>query len=768
MAKNLVIVESPAKARTVGRFLGRDYEVKASLGHVRDLPSGDLGVAVDNGFTPKYVVPKEKNKVIADLKKSSKDAETIYLATDPDREGEAISWHLVNAAGWQKRPVQRVVFHQITEDAINEAFQDTREIDMRLVNAQQARRVLDRLVGYQLSPLLWRKIQRGLSAGRVQSVALKLVVDREREIEAFVSKEYWTIDAILKKQEGGNVSKTARFNARLQGVKGQRKGIEIGSESAATLVTSALSGASYLVADVQKKEVRTHPAPPFITSTLQQEASRKLRFSAKRTMALAQQLYEGLSIGSEGSVGLITYMRTDSVHVAPSALRETVAYIREHYGSKYLPRAPRVFTKKAKGAQEAHEAIRPTAIRRSPAVVEPHVSSDQFKLYELIWKRMLASQMADALSDSTRIDIDARGPNTEGRTYLFRATGSVMKFPGFRSLYLEDRDDPAEDDDNQRLLPELRNGEGLDCLDLASEQHFTQPPPRYNEASLIRKLEEEGIGRPSTYAPILSIIIDRNYAIKEQNRLKPTELGKVVSNQLANHFPTIMDVGFTAGMEQNLDDIARGEKEWVPVLRDFYDPFQEALTSAAEEMPRVRVEEPSEETCDLCEKPMVIKTGRFGRFLACTGFPECKGRKPLRQGVSTSAAEETPRVQAVEPSEEKCDLCEKPMVVKTGRYGRFLACTGFPKCKGKKPLSLGVKCSNCDTGELVERRGRGRTFYGCTNYPQCTFTLSQRPLPESCPECRGILLSSGRNAARCSSCSYRGPVPEKELVEAGV
>ncbi len=713
MAKNLVIVESPAKARTVGRFLGRDYEVKASLGHVRDLPSGDLGVAVDNGFTPKYVVMKEKSKVIADLKKSSKDAETIYLATDPDREGEAISWHLVNAAGWQKRSVQRVVFHQITEDAINEAFRDTREIDMRLVNAQQARRVLDRLVGYQLSPLLWRKIQRGLSAGRVQSVALKLVVDREREIEAFQSKEYWTMDAILKRQNGGNVDKTPRFNARLQGVKGQRKGIEIGSQAEATTVASALLDASYAVADVQKKEVRTRPAPPFITSTLQQEAWRKLRFSAKRTMALAQQLYEGLSVGSEGSVGLITYMRTDSVHVAPSALRETVAYIREHYGSNYLPRAPRVYTKKARGAQEAHEAIRPTAIRRSPAVVKPHVSSDQLRLYELIWKRMLASQMADAVSDSTRIDIDVRGPKTAGRTYVFRATGSVMKFPGYRSLYLEDRDDPAEDDDNQRPLPELRVGEALDCLDLVSEQHFTQPPPRYNEASLVRKLEEEGIGRPSTYAPTLSIIIDRNYATKEQGRFKPSELGKVVCDQLANHFPTIMDVSFTAGMEQNLDDIARGEKEWVPVLRDFYSPFQAALTSAAEEMPRVRVEEPSDETCDLCQKPMVIKTGRFGRFLACTGFPECKGKKPIRKTV-------------------------------------------------------GVQCSNCNTGELVERRGKGRTFYGCTNYPECTFTVSQRPLPESCPECRGILVASGRSRARCSSCSYRGPIPERELVEAGL
>ena len=766
MAKNLVIVESPAKARTVGRFLGRDYEVKASLGHVRDLPSGDLGVAVDNGFTPKYVVPKEKSKVIADLKKSSKDAETIYLATDPDREGEAISWHLVNAAGWQKRPVQRVVFHQITEDAINEAFRDTREIDMRLVNAQQARRVLDRLVGYQLSPLLWRKIQRGLSAGRVQSVALKLVVDREREIEAFASKEYWTIDAILRKQDGSNAGKTPRFSARLQGVKGQRKGIELDSETAANVVTSALSGASYIVADVQKKEVRTRPAPPFITSTLQQEAWRKLRFSAKRTMALAQQLYEGLSIGSEGSVGLITYMRTDSVHVAPSALRETVAYIREHHGKNYLPKSPRVFTKKAKGAQEAHEAIRPTAIRRSPAVVKPHVSSTQFKLYELIWKRMLASQMADAVSDSTRIDIDTRGSNTEGQTYVFRATGSVMKFPGYRSLYLEDRDDPAEDDDNQRSLPELRTGEGLDCLGLNPEQHFTQPPPRYNDASLIRKLEEEGIGRPSTYAPTLSVIMERNYVIKEQNRLKPTELGKVVSDQLANHFPTIMDVGFTAGMEQNLDDIARGEKEWVPVLRDFYNPFQEALTSAAEEMPRVRVAEPSDETCDLCGKPMVIKTSRFGRFLACTGFPECKGKKPI--AALTSAAEEMPRVRVAEPSDETCDLCGQAMVIKTGRFGRFLACTGFPECKGKKPIRVGVKCSNCDTGELVERKGKGRTFYGCSNYPECTFTVSQRPLPESCPECRGILVASGRNRARCSSCSYRGPVPERELVEAGV
>ena len=656
MAKNLVIVESPAKARTVGRFLDRDYEVMASLGHVRDLPGNELGVEVDNGFTPVYTVLKEKHKIVQELKKASKGASAIYLATDPDREGEAISWHLVKAAGWDKRPTQRVVFHQITQNAIREAFRQPRDIDMKMVNAQQARRILDRLVGYQLSPLLWRKISgagRNLSAGRVQSVALRLVVDREREVEAFISQEYWTIKAVLERQQPTNGGKKpVNFTATLQKVLEQRKGLDLPSEEASLQVTAALEEAQYTVAEVQKKEVRYRPAAPFTTSTLQQEAWRKLRFAAKRTMAIAQQLYEGLPLGPEGSEGLITYMRTDSTHVAPEAIREAIAYIHAQYGTDYTPKTPRLYTKKAKGAQEAHEAIRPTSIRREPQAVRRYLSPDQRKLYELIWKRMLASQMADALSDSTRAIIHAQGPHTSGHTYLFRASGLLLKFPGFRALYLEDRDDPQEDNEQQLPLPELREGDVLQCLGLGSEQRFTQPPLRYSEATLIRTLEELGIGRPSTYAPTLSILLDRNYATKEQGRFQPTQLGKVVCDQLTAHFPRVMDVGFTAAMEENLDDIASGEKEWVPVLREFYGPFQDALAAATEEMPRVKVEEPTDEVCDLCGRPMVIKISRFGRFLACTGFPECRGKKSLLK-------------------------------------------------------KTGIACPDCNTGQLVERRGRG-------------------------------------------------------------
>ena len=718
MAKNLVIVESPAKARTVGRFLGPDYEVKASLGHVRDLPDNEMGIEVDNGFTPSYQVLKDKLKVVQELKRLSKDATNIYLATDPDREGEAISWHLVKASGWEKRPTQRVVFHEITQEAIRDAFSHPRDIDMKLVNAQQARRMLDRLVGYQLSPLLWSKIsggrRMGLSAGRVQSVTLQLVVEREREIEAFSSREYWTIKAILERQQPSKKGEqSVDFTATLRQILTQQKEINLPSEAAAQEVTAALEGASYAVAEVQDKEVRYRPAPPFITSTLQQEAWRKLRFPAKKTMILAQQLYEGLPLGDEGSEGLITYMRTDSTHVAPAAVRETVSYIRKHFGHEYAPKTPRTYTKKAKGAQEAHEAIRPTSIQREPQTIRRHLSSEQFKLYELIWKRMLASQMADALADSTRVDIHAQGPNTKGQTYLFRVVGSVMKFPGFRALYIEDRDDQQGDDEEHGSIPELHKGDSLNCLGLGSEQHFTQPPPRYTDATLIRTLEERGIGRPSTYAPILSIILNRNYVTKEQGRFKPTHLGMVVCDQLTSHFPSILDAGFTAAMEENLDNIATGEKEWVPVLREFYGPFQEALTVASQEMPRVKVEEPTGEVCDLCSRPMVIKTSRFGRFLACTGFPECRGKKSLLK-------------------------------------------------------KTGATCPECNTGELVERRGKGRTFYGCTTYPECKFTVRQRPLPEACPECGKLLVASGRESARCTSCSYSGPVPERELVEANV
>ena len=716
MAKNLVIVESPAKARTMGRFLGEDYEVMASLGHVRDLPPNELGVTVDKNFTPKYAVLQDKRKVIQELKKASKDAEAIYLATDPDREGEAISWHLLKAAGWEKRSIQRVVFHEITEEAIREAFRHPRGIDMKLVDAQQARRILDRLVGYQLSPLLWRKIsggrKMGLSAGRVQSVALRLVVDREREIEAFTSREYWLIKATLQRQKPSqNDQHTMDFSATLQRIQGQRKALDVPSEEAAIQVTSSLEVASYTVADVKKKEVKHRPAPPFITSTLQQEAWSKLRFPARKTMSIAQQLYEGLQMGPEDAVGLITYMRTDSTQLASSAVQEAIEYIRKQYGAEYLPKTPKAYTKKAKGAQEAHEAIRPTSIAREPNGLRQYLSSEQLRLYDLIWKRMLACQMTDAVSDSTSVEIHSTGSNSQGQTYIFHVTGSILKFPGFRALYVEAKDDSKEEDEEQQSsLPQLRKGDALKCMGLRSEQHFTKPPPRYSDATLVRKLEELGIGRPSTYAPTLSVILDRNYASKEQERFRPSQLGKVVCDQLTGHFPDIMDVGFTAAMEKNLDDVAQGEKKWLPVLQEFYGPFEQALAAAAEEMPRLKVEEPTEEVCDLCSCPMVIKTSRFGRFMACTGFPECRGKKPILK-------------------------------------------------------KTGVPCKVCNTGELVERRGKGRTFYGCTNYPECTFTVSRRPLPEPCPECGGLLVTSGRQQARCVTCDYRGSAQEQESVE---
>jgi DNA topoisomerase-1 len=715
MAKNLVIVESPAKARTVGRFLGDAYDVKASLGHVRDLPGNTMGVEIDNEFTPDYQVMEGKVKILQELKKASKGAEAIYLATDPDREGEAISWHLVEAAGWTKQPTYRVVFHEITQAAIQEAFHHPRDIDMNLVNAQQARRILDRLVGYTLSPLLWSKISGGrrmrLSAGRVQSVALRIVVDREREIEAFTAQEYWTIKTTLERLQPSQANaRETSFTATLQQLLGRKKGMNLGSEAAAREITTALEGAAYAVAEVQTKEIRQRPAAPFTTSTLQQEASRKLRFPARKTMSIAQQLYEGLPMGTEEPVGLITYMRTDSTHVDATALRETLEYVRERFGADYAPKSPHIYTKKAKRAQEAHEAIRPTSTRREPESLRRHLSADQFRLYDLIWKRMVSSQMTDAVLDSTRVDIQAEGPHTQGQTYLFRTTGSVLKFSGFRALYMESRDE-AQDGDTSAVLPSLGQGDALRCLGVESEQHFTQPLPRYTEATLIRTLEEKGIGRPSTYAPILSINVVRNYLLKEQLRFKPTELGKVVCDQLINHFPSIIDAKFTSDMEESLDDIASGEKKWVPVLHKFYDDFQKALATATEEMPRMKVEEPSDEVCDICGKPMAIKTSRFGRFLACTGFPDCRGKKSLLK-------------------------------------------------------KTGVACPECNGGELVERRGKGRPFYGCATYPECKFTVSRRPMPEPCPECVGLLVAAGRERAQCIKCAYLGPVPEPELQEA--
>jgi len=695
MARKLVIVESPAKARTVSRMLGKSYSVKASIGHVRDLTKWRLGVDVKEGFNPKYEVPKEKRTVVREITEAAKKASSVYLATDPDREGEAISWHLVQAA--KLNSAKRVVFHEVTNEAVAEAFRHPRDIDMDLVYSQQARRILDRLVGYKLSPFLWRKVRRGLSAGRVQSVALRMIVDREREIESFVPQEYWSIDAKLEK-----AATKESFVASLVGLASGKK-IKIGSEQDANKLCTELENASYAVSQVQKKDAFRQPSPPFTTSTLQQEGWRKLHFTAKHTMAVAQQLYEGLSIGEEGSVGLITYMRTDSVRVAPSALNETRAFIKEKYGDKFLPSKPRIFTKKAKGAQEAHEAIRPTSVRREPASIKHHLTRDQFRLYELIWKRMVASQMLPTILDTTSVDIEAR----DGKSYLLRAKSSVVKFPGFAILYSEGKDE-AEDEKAENPLPDLVKGESLNLLGLSPEQHFTQPPPRYSEATLVKALEERGIGRPSTYAPTLSTIQNRSYVERIDGRFHPLELGFVVTDILIEHFPDVVDLGFTAQMEEELDQIAQGERGWVPFLQDFYDPFEKTLKAADERMERVKVaEETTDEICSVCGRPMVIKWGRYGKFLSCSGYPECKNSKPF--------------------------------LVKTG-----------------------VKCPKCG-GEVVQKQSKKkRFFYGCANYPDCDFITSYKPISQPCPECGGLLVMRGKKRAKCLKCEASVSLDEIE------
>ena len=704
--KNLVVVESPAKARTMGRILGKEYRIAASLGHVRDLPKGKLGVDVDGGFIPSYSVMRPKASIVKELKKLGQKASSIYLATDPDREGEAISWHLVKATEWDKdsKKLRRVVFHEITDQGIKEAFKHSRSLDMDLVNAQQARRILDRLVGYQLSPLLWKKVQRGLSAGRVQSVALRFVVDREREIEAFVPKEYWTIEATL-------LQGSSRFTATLHSLKGERSRIEISNEEQAKAIERELQGGAYRVGQVKTKERRRRPTPPFTTSTLQQEAWRKLRFSAKKTMMLAQQLYEGLPLGSEGSVGLITYMRTDSTTLAATAVKEAREYISLRFGREYLPQEARVFKTSTKRAQEAHEAIRPTDITRTPENLKVYVSRDQLILYDLIWRRMVASQMADAIYDATTVDVEASSVRFRN-TYIFRATGSVTKFLGFCVLYMEGEDEGSGEGEGP--LPQLTPGDPLTFLELTSKQHFTQPPPHYTEASLIKLLEEKGIGRPSTYAPILSTIMDRNYVLKDRGQFKATILGLQVSDLLARFFPDIMDADFTAHMEDELDEIARGEREWVPMLKSFYFPFKKTLEEASERMPRVKVEQPTDEVCDQCGSPMVIKTGRFGQFMACSAFPTCRNTKAILKRT-------------------------------------------------------GVECPRCG-GDLVERRskGKGRIFYGCSNFPSCNFSVLQRPLAQPCPECGGLMVAKSRSEAQCTSCAWQESTLEQDMVTAEV
>ncbi|HLC28559.1 MAG TPA: type I DNA topoisomerase [Dehalococcoidia bacterium] len=751
-AKSLVVVESPAKARTISRILGSKYDVKASIGHVRDLPKRDLGIQVDEGFLPKYVVPKEKARTVKEIRDAAQKAGDVYLATDPDREGEAIAWHLLEAADLGALPLHRVVFHEITPEAVQDAFNHPRDIDMKLVDAQQARRVLDRLVGYRLSPFLWSKVRRGLSAGRVQSVAVRLVVEREREIERFTRQEFWTIDTELEKP-GAQPS----FRARLQGLTGKRQKLEIPNETESERLVAILRSAAYRVLAVQTKTQTRRPAAPFITSTLQQEASRKLGFSTKRTMQIAQQLYEGLSLGSEGEVGLITYMRTDSTSVAASAQQEARAYIAERYGPEFLPASARQYTKKVKGAQEAHEAIRPTHVRREPETVRRFLNNDQYRLYNLIWQRMVASQMADALFDVTTADIEAT-PSDGRNSLLLRATNTQLQFAGFRQVYEEGRDDEAEEDLGSNPLPALSEADVLRALSFFPEQHFTEPPPRYTEATLIKALEEKGIGRPSTYAPTMSTVQDRGYVEKEGRFLKPSDLGSVVNDLLVEHFPDFVDVGFTAGMEDELDDIASGERPWQPVVQEFYTPLERALTTAKEAAPKQV--QTTDVQCPECGKPMLIRWGRRGRFLACSGFPECKGTRPL-EGEEQEAPQE---------SDEKCPECESPMLIKTGRFGRFLACSRYPECKGRKPLAVttGVRCPK-DGGEMLERRSRrGRTFYGCSNYPKCDFTTWTRPLAQPCPSCGGLITAERDGKAKCTACNWRGEVPDAEPQTASV
>ncbi len=708
----LVIVESPAKARTIGKFLGHGYAVEASVGHVRDLLHSRLSVDVENDFAPTYRVPKEKREIVQRLQKAVSQADEVYLATDPDREGEAIAWHLLAAAGIPAEVAHRVVFHEITDAAVKEAFAHPRELDMDLVNAQQARRILDRLVGYKISPLLWQKVRSRLSAGRVQSVAVRLIVEREREIQAFMPVEYWSIAAELAKQDTRRLDPRPSFIAKL--LKIGDKAVELKDGPATQAVVDDLEGASYVVADVRKSKRQRKPPAPFITSTLQQEAFRQLGFTAKRTMAIAQALYEGVDLGVGERVGLITYMRTDSINIAEVALAEVRAYIRDKFGADFLPAKPPAHKTRVMKAQEAHECIRPTSVRREPDAVRAHLDKDQYRLYQLIWRRFVASQMKPAIYDVTTVDIkagrlepetavptvDGLRPFLNALLYLFRVTGSTVAFPGFLLVYAEAKDEGTTEEDEAGPLPPLDSGEVLDLLRLIPEQHFTQPPPRYTEASLIRELERHGIGRPSTYAPILSTIQVRGYVDRANKHLIPTELGFLVNDLLVKHFPRIVDVPFTAHMEDDLDRIAAGERDWVAALREFYGPFEQALQLAERGMEKV--ETPPERTgliCEKCGSPMVVKMGRFGRFIACSNFPQCRNTKPY--------------------------------VVKTGS-----------------------KCPNC-SGELLERRTRTkRIFYGCANYPNCKFSVWQRPLPQPCPECGGLLTEAGKNKTKCVKCQH--------------
>jgi DNA topoisomerase-1 len=765
MAKNLVIVESPSKARTLTKYLGRNYQVKASVGHVVDLPKSKLGVDLDKDFEPEYQIIHGKKKVIDDLKKAAKDKDKIYLAPDPDREGEAIAWHIAQKLG-RKKNVFRVRFNEITRKAVREALEHPTEIDRNLFDAQTARRVLDRLVGYQISPLLWKKVRRGLSAGRVQSVAVRLICEREKEIEAFRPEEYWSLEARL---QGGS---PPPFVARLFKIRGERldnKQLRIPNGDAAKELVDGLGGATWKVTSVERKERRRFPAPPFITSRLQQEASRKLGYSPSRTMRIAQRLYEGVELGAEGAVGLITYMRTDSTRLSNEALDEARVFIAERYGAPYLPETPNFYRSK-KDAQDAHEAIRPTSAQYPPEAVAPYLSKEDLNLYTLIWNRFIACQMTPARFDQTTVDIEAKD-------LVFRATGQVMRFDGFIRVYTEGRDEGApvaEDEEGEgRALPELHEGDSLQLLELLPEQHFTQPPPRFSQASLIKELEEKGIGRPSTYATIVATILNKEYVREDpERRLRPSPLGRLVNDLLVGSFPDILNVEFTASMEDELDAIEEGKEHWVDAIRRFYGSFKKDLDRAETDMPSVKGEgQKTDLVCEKCGSPMVIKWGRQGEFLACSSYPECRNTKNF-----TIDDDGKIKVEEVVAHPEPCPKCGKEMLVRYGRFGKFLGCSGYPECRhiqslAAPPRALGITCPECERGGVQERRSRrGKTFYGCDRYPECKFATWDPPILEPCPDCGAKYLvekvtkRSGR-IRRCvrEGCGYKEQMEEEAV-----
>ncbi len=740
-AKNLVIVESPAKAKTLEKYLGRDFQVKASVGHVVDLPKSKLGVDVKKDFAPDFTVIQTKKKVIDDLKRAAKGKENIYLASDPDREGEAIAWHIAGQVVKNHKRVHRVLFNEITKKAVQDAIANPLELDRNKFDAQVARRVLDRLVGYKISPLLWNKVRRGLSAGRVQSVAVRLVCEREKDIRAFEPVEYWSLTALLE----GRLPPS--FKAKLAQWKGQKvdnKKFRLENDETVQGIIKSLDGASWVIGEVEKKERRRFPTPPFVTSKLQQEAARKLGFQPRRTMQLAQQLYEGIELGDEGSVGLITYMRTDSTRISNDALDAVRKHIQTQYGKNYVPGKPNTFRSK-KGVQDAHEAIRPTSLEYTPQRVRRYLRRDMFQLYALIWDRFVASQMVPAVYDQTAFDILVKEA-------LFRATGQQIKFDGFMKVYTEGRDERAaqangEDDDDEAqdldgVLPDLHKGDALKLLSMEPRQHFTQPPPRYTQASLIKELDENGIGRPSTYAAIITNILDREYVAQNEGRqLVPTDLGFLVTDLLVESFPDILNVEFTASMEDELDKIEDGKEKWTKAMKRFYTPFERDLKKAEKEMRDVKRQEvPTDIDCDKCGAKMVIKWGRNGEFLACPQYPECKNTKNFIRSETGEI-----EIAAEEEVNEACGECGRPMLLRWGKFGKFLGCSGYPECKNiqplEKPVDLGIKCPECTVGNIKERKSRwGKVFYGCDKYPECKFASWDKPMSTPCPDCDSPIL----------------------------